>query len=327
MLRPKALLMEISKEYPNVWRQVKDFRAGKGRDLPDWADWCYLPLAAGVAIATPGYDTKIYQAVYNRISPAMIVAGATWRITQGVYRFDPELYNTLINQPLDGNIPCEVLKRLPEWCVYIEMYDPEIEGFWAHLEDDVNTGRMELRFVIMFKNGDNTSTPIHLGQWTVEEGLNKMQEEAQEYVHTGLHLPPVPNEIVTKIASMMQLVLYLCADNIDIPKLPQHPINRVRQSGQVDVAREVRTWDVGERIGATIRKYNNERTAEESQQLENSNSKIHASPRPHIRKAHWHSYWIGKMDGERKLILKWLPPIPVNITEDDNNPVVIRRVK
>ena len=35
------------------------------------------------------------------------------------------------------------------------------------------------------------------------------------------------------------------------------------------------------------------------------------------------------MDGERKLILKWLPPIPVGIDDidDDNWPVVIHPVR
>lgn len=35
------------------------------------------------------------------------------------------------------------------------------------------------------------------------------------------------------------------------------------------------------------------------------------------------------MDGERKLILKWLPPIPVGIDDidDDNWPIVIHPVR
>lgn len=326
MLRPQQLLKEIAKAYPNVWQQVKQFRAAKGKDLPNWADWCYLPIAAGVAIATQGNNSKLYQAMFNKINPAIIVAGATWRITQGVYRFDAELYNTLVNQPLEGNIPCEVLKRLPEWCVYIEMYDDEIEGFWAHLEDDINTDRIELRLVIMFKDGVNTSVPIHLGNWTIEEGLQRMIQEAQQHVQ-GYKVPQLPDELIKKIASMIQLVLYLCADNIDITQLPQHPRYRVRRSGQVDVVRKVRTWDVGVRIGATIRKYRNERITAESQEHEQRQLKTRQSPRPHIRKAHWHSYWVGKRDGERKLILKWLPPIPVNMEEGGEQPIVIHRVK
>ncbi|EMO24671.1 hypothetical protein LEP1GSC170_1243 [Leptospira interrogans serovar Bataviae str. HAI135] len=36
---------------------------------------------------------------------------------------------------------------------------------------------------------------------------------------------------------------------------------------------------------------------------------------PHIRRAHWHHFWAGSNE-ERKLILRWLPPIPVNFESD-----------
>ena len=36
-------------------------------------------------------------------------------------------------------------------------------------------------------------------------------------------------------------------------------------------------------------------------------------PRPHWRRAHWHSYWTGPRDGERIARLKWIPPIPVGL--------------
>ena len=51
--------------------------------------------------------------------------------------------------------------------------------------------------------------------------------------------------------------------------------------------------------------------------------------RPHIRRAHWHTYWVGPMDEvypKRKTILKWLPPIPVNVTDVEKLPVVVREV-
>ena len=34
-----------------------------------------------------------------------------------------------------------------------------------------------------------------------------------------------------------------------------------------------------------------------------------------IRRAHWHSYWVGKWNepDARTVVLKWLPPIAVNV--------------
>ncbi len=108
-----------------------------------------------------------------------------------------------------------------------------------------------------------------------------------------------------------------------MPIIPQHPANRVRMSGQVDIAKETRIWTVGERIGASIRKYHNE----QAQQSKGEAIGTHASPRPHMRRAHWHHFWTGPKTGERKLILRWLPPIPVGVDENQEGPVVIHRVK
>ena len=54
----------------------------------------------------------------------------------------------------------------------------------------------------------------------------------------------------------------------------------------------------------------------------------HASPRPHIRRAHWHSFWVGKKDqpDARSVTLKWLPPIPVNVTGVDDLTTTVRDV-
>jgi hypothetical protein len=52
------------------------------------------------------------------------------------------------------------------------------------------------------------------------------------------------------------------------------------------------------------------------------------SPRPHIRGAHWLSYWVGKKDqpDDRFIMLKWLPPIPVNVTGIEDLTTTVRDV-
>lgn len=324
-LRPKQTLREIGRTWPQAWQQVKGFRAVKDKDLPDWPDWCYIPIAAGVAIATQGDNSRLYQATIDkRLSPAVITAAATWRVSQGVYRFDADLYNSLVTQPLDGNVPCEALKRLPEWCVYIEtynasFYDMSIVGFWAHLEHDANDGRMELRFVLMTEDGSNIPVSVHLGDWTLEEGLERMKAESLKHTPPGIGFDKIKEvDISAEIEPLLQLVVYLCAENADMPQI-RHPNTRVRMSGQVDVPREPRFWTVGERIGAGIRKYRNQ----EAQEYQGG---AHASPRPHIRRAHWHSFWTGPRDGARKLVLRWLPPIPVSMPDEDDLPVTIRKI-
>ena len=42
----------------------------------------------------------------------------------------------------------------------------------------------------------------------------------------------------------------------------------------------------------------------------------HSSPRPHVRAAHWHTFWVGPRSAkfpDRKPIIRWLPPIPIGM--------------
>ena len=57
-------------------------------------------------------------------------------------------------------------------------------------------------------------------------------------------------------------------------------------------------------------------------------SGTHARPRPHIRRAHWHSFWAGKWDEPeaRVVMLKWLPPIPVNVQSVEDLTTTVRTV-
>lgn len=337
-LPPKQLLRRVAREFPDAWAQMKKMREGRGKDLPDWPDWCYAPIAAGIAIATHGDSSHIHSAMFSALSPAIITAAAAWRVSQGIYRFDADLYNALVQQPLDGNIPSETLTHLPEWCVYIEtigasfLAEP-IVGFWAHLESDANDGRMELRFVFMHKKGSCVSAALHLGAWTIEEGVARMHEESvkqaalselAEFLPVSEHLKEmfssIQTDMSTDIAPFIQLVLYVCAENSDMHEKPRHPSTRIKTFGGINAPKEPRVWQVGERIGSTIRQYRN---LEAQGQVEPQGG-THASPRPHVRRAHWHHFRAGQ--GRKELVLRWLPPMPIGI-EDDSNPVVIRTLE
>ena len=66
------------------------------------------------------------------------------------------------------------------------------------------------------------------------------------------------------------------------------------------------------------------RTVQELEQQHRTGESF--SPRPHMRRAHYHHFWTGPHDGERKLIVRWLPPIPVNWKDDTELPTVIHLV-
>ncbi|MBF0176790.1 MAG: hypothetical protein HQL63_08090 [Magnetococcales bacterium] len=125
------------------------FRAQRGRGLPEWPAWCYCPMAGAYAVVSRGDPCPITD-LGAMLDVSALSAMAAWRMTKGIYRYDPDIYQALITTPLSGDLPSEVLYRLPEWCLYLETPGPPfleetIQGAWVHLEWDMNTARHELR--------------------------------------------------------------------------------------------------------------------------------------------------------------------------------------
>jgi hypothetical protein len=48
-------------------------------------------------------------------------------------------------------------------------------------------------------------------------------------------------------------------------------------------------------------------------------------PRPHIRRAHWHTYRIGKGRAERRM--RWLAPVAVKLADPDGLAANVRPVR
>ena len=90
------------------------------KELGNWPDWCFLPLAGTYAIVSKG-KTPANQAHHIGILGAL----AAWRVTQGIYRFDPTTFDAPPGERASHRVTSrpEVLFHLPEWCVYIPTPD------------------------------------------------------------------------------------------------------------------------------------------------------------------------------------------------------------
>ena len=123
-----------------------------GRNSATGPTGASCPLAGAYALVSRGRTTGSgNRADVEHVG--ILGALAAWRVTQGIYRFDPTTFDALWETPVTGDIPTEVLFHLPEWCVYIPTPDRSwrgdtLHGFFAHLEHDANDRRTELRFVL-----------------------------------------------------------------------------------------------------------------------------------------------------------------------------------
>jgi hypothetical protein len=112
-LRPGRTLGTFSRLYPDAWKRVDELRANR-KGLGGWPDWCFLPLAGAHAIVSRGRRLPPGEPIRH---VGVLGALAAWRVTQGIYRFDPTVLDALWETPVTGDIPTEVLFHLPEWCV------------------------------------------------------------------------------------------------------------------------------------------------------------------------------------------------------------------
>jgi len=185
--RPLGHLHIASKLYPQAWSQVERLRSGRGRDLPKWPAWCFLPLAGWYAIVSGGGD--------NRVPPdrgmdiGRLAAVGTWRYSQGIYRFDPDVFDALWTTPMTGDIPADVLLRLPQWCIYVEtpgrqFSDAPLHGFFAHLEWDAGDQRHELR-LLLDSEQILLPVPLHLGDWPLPRAIERALIESTRHIPPG----------------------------------------------------------------------------------------------------------------------------------------------
>ncbi len=326
-MTPQELLAQVGKAFPGIWRTVDELRADRGTALPDWPPYVFLPVAGWYALACSLAGKERLDAGERGIMQGISCVG-TWRPTQDIVRFDPDVYESLAKMGLPGDLPVEIFKRLPAWAVYVEtpglVHDglPQ-EGFFAYLEQDVETGHEELR---IFFNGPAAPfypAILHLGPWD----LKRACQESNAYgIAASLaqgepvgHLRPLVPDAGLETA--LNLLLYICAYGLGdhegwsaTGRVTYPPQVKTKSGWRLFPPPKPSVHTLGASYGEQIRKGRHAARG----------GRPHSGPRPHVRRAHWHGYWIGPKTPrpgapqERRFSLRWLPPIPVAMAEDES---------
>lgn len=125
-----------------------------------------------------------------------------------------------------------------------------------------------------------------------------------------------------RVAAAMSRALYLCSEQPDIDQLPATKRYVSLKPTRKVAAQRITVSRVGFRIGAVLRIHAERRATPDIVGVSGN------SVQPHLRRAHWHSYWIGSEKlGTRTRTLRWLHPILVNASGSDDLPVTARPVE
>lgn len=192
-----------------------------------------------------------------------------------------------------------------------------------------NTHERELCLLYIEERGRTIAVPIHIDVGAIEDSIRVANEEAYRNIpedrhdlHRALFEETERRRQSTLFCKQtLQLVLYLCAENAEITANSEQTFYTQRSPVIKDRYAEIRKWDVGVRIGNAVRAYRKAAVAHEKP------GGTHASPRPHMRRGHWHNFWMGaKSDpASRKLVLKWVAPTFANVNGEDT-PVTLHPV-
>lgn len=336
-LRPQKFLYLYKILQRDIWNCLDAFYSSPENK---WPNYCFVPLILAIRYAGAIFKVDVSKEENSQfiIDHKILFTIGTWNKTQGIYKFDETLFEEITKSEFDGELSADILTKIPEYCCYIEF--PEnfkiatirTYGFFALISFNqypLVHSKPVLELVIDAENGfHHRCLTLENDFVTLIRDLLAYRKEFEGKLDLGFEAVESYTEdaIKEQLSICLNSLFYLCCKNAEVThnkKVEKIPSNPKPINKKINAADHPNVWNVGYRIGADIRKARIEHEKQDNEAI------VRNSPRPHMRTSHYHGYWIGKLDDleNRKFILKWLAPIPVNVTP--NNPIVttIRNVK
>lgn len=363
LLPPEEYIQRINKQFPNIWAAVKKNRenihslkengAPAFPAMPSWMEMT-TGLVHYTVSHTPAYEAVMTAARFQgmnkfieKMEDLTILAPVyAWKKSKNVYRFAPELYNELIHQELDTSVNMDVFFQLPQYGTYVETPglrrdNKAVKGVLAYIEQQptANDEYLYCLNLCYFMNDKDTPHTVDIfmynmdGHTTLEMSFNNVFDALDEY-NEKIESTTITKDLYKEVMNrdrfkkqikesspFLNLLMFLCSKEPDISEASKPETHHHgKHNKHTDEPKE---WDVGIRISRMLLR------SKSNEQGNPEGNGLGSAKRPHIRSAHWHSYWIGPRDEtypNRRIIIKWLPPIPINVRDEEALPVVIREV-
>ena len=343
---PLMLTNNIGNKYPNVWEKIDKIyeKNADSKNVNYYEDFIQLIMkyrSVGSIIGQSNKGKSNIVALDEEIIslPAIMDATYKWRVHKQIYKFPNEIEELLYDNETNFDIPIYILNSLPYDCIYIETNslnykDKTILGFFFY-KDYKSYSFVPIFEDLSHTNGGFSYDPLNKDM-TLRDGLNTMMDFNKAVVKEMCN----PNNmrssngklvreriledtLVSVFPNMLQLVLYICAENKEIEEnFEQKKITRKPKDKKFikDKYREVQIWDCGNKLSEKIRTFLVSDKHNSGTIVQRNSSGTGKSKSPHSRRGHWHHFWTGKIGTEeRKLILRWVAPTFVNGTPNTVN--------
>ena len=298
---PLRLLEHVRQMYPHWGRFIADQKENF-QTVSDAALF-FLVCRCGIDVAVAP------------LAAGKLAAAYLWDSCKKIYAFDEDLAQVLRDQAAEavnsGAVPVETLRAFPAPCAYIKAADvieAGLDGFFVWREDRAGKGYLQIAFL----NSQMSFVTAAAMEIDPDGGLEASLPDPDAWLYpyivaaarhdedalqTVLHYRdmggPAAYRIHNWLLRALQMILYLCCDNADIRK--EHDVSPEGTENGADSG-PVEKITVGTLVGSEIRKA----------ARDNPEGKARKA---HTRKGHWHSYWTGPKNGERKRITRWVAPV------------------
>lgn len=214
---PLSHLNHFCRKYPKIFQIIYRKVIPQLRAVSYWPNYCYLPTPL-CSIFLEAHEDKT--GIERSGSDAEILGAlSSWFYTQGIYKFIPEVHDEIISTKCKGNIPVDVVKRLPQHAIYIETpKHSAMYGFFAHLDFNEESSKSQLRFLLNTPNG-LIPIALNLGSWTVFDAIKDYTidvNRSYDKQYTDANENYIKKELVPISEQCLSLVLYLCCEEPDI---------------------------------------------------------------------------------------------------------------
>ena len=203
----------------------------------------------------------------------------TWRLHKQIYSFDETLEHLLCEETDETLIPIEVLRRLPKSFYVATQTFRDMDGYFVSVVDGQGEEDVTIYLVILFTSGDFGFISCTFSKNCSSLSDISIQAESARQFSSA-----------EQVFKLLQLVLYVASSKKVVKK----------------TSSDLVVYNVGAMSQSAYRKAKDSAVEEE---------KHGTHKKPHYRRAHWHTYWIGPRGANRKMILRWNPPVYVNYHE------------
>ena len=261
------------------------------------------------------------------LNPEDVVWLNRWRRCRQVYRIDPDVAGELMGQSIEGDLPCEALRRLPYPIVYVEAPVRTYDGIRWHVADgflawtDVplmdRGGSEQLMVCYVYRDRKRVIMPVPLLDGTLADVAKLLVDDSSRAAERIAAARGGDAEVryssgadvLESIAQVVNLLLYIISAEDDAEVVYRPPSG---QRGQ-RAGRRTNT-ETHRLVGAVMgRAIGAARTVASGTKGDGSRTVS-----PHVRRAHWQHFWTGKRKGRDdgrfgdELVVRWIPPVFVN---------------